>query len=78
MNDDELAARYDEAVAYTLLQRSISITALQKGLRMSYPVAALCIEMMEREKIITAPLATGKRNVNRKPKYTPEQLLASG
>jgi uncharacterized protein (UPF0335 family) len=84
---------YAEAVRCVRGARSPNTVFLQNALRVTYQVAAEFIERMEREGVISAPLASGKRAMldddlgnipahldRRKPKpeYSATDLLSAG
>ena len=71
--------QYETAVLLVRERKTASTHLLKIYLGMTYREAQDCIEKMERENIITAPNAQGKRTViKQKPTYTDAQLLSSG
>ena len=54
---------YDEAVAFVLESRRASISSVQRKLRIGYNRAARLIEAMEQAGVVSAPSATGSREV---------------
>ena len=65
LSDDTESAEplYDEAVAFVLESRRASISSVQRKLRIGYNRAARLIEAMEQAGLISAPNATGGREV---------------
>ena len=57
---DEL---YDQAVAVVLKDRKVSTSYVQRRLQVGYNKAASLIERMEKEGLISAANATGKREI---------------
>lgn len=73
------APTYDDAVAFTRFRKHLTTQMLMQGLGIGYKEAATFIEDLQRNGVITAPLATGRRNViKRRPNYSATELLASG
>ena len=54
---------YDEAVAFVLESRRASISSVQRKLRIGYNRAARLVEAMEQAGVVSAPNATGGREV---------------
>lgn len=70
--------RYDEAVAHVRLTKTASVAALQ-AYGFTYTQAANYIARMEKNGVVTAPLATGKRKVIKpKPNYSAADYMGSG
>ena len=57
---DEL---YDQAVAVVLRDKKVSTSYIQRRLQIGYNKAASLIERMEKEGLISAANATGKREI---------------
>jgi S-DNA-T family DNA segregation ATPase FtsK/SpoIIIE len=54
---------YDRAVALVAEARQVSISMIQRRLRVGYNRAARMVEMMEREGVVTPPDGTNRREV---------------
>jgi len=59
-NADDL---YDQAVALVIKENKVSISYIQRQLRIGYNRAATIVETMEREGVISAASPTGKRSI---------------
>lgn len=75
-----MTTQYETAVKLVRECRKASVSFLQHAMDLPYGMAADFIERMERENIITAPSATGRRTLVKTPKqkYSPEDYLRSG
>jgi DNA segregation ATPase FtsK/SpoIIIE, S-DNA-T family len=63
MDDDALDAMYDRAVALVAETRQVSISMIQRRLRVGYNRAARMVEHMERTGVVSPPDHTNKREV---------------
>ena len=54
---------YDQAVAVVLRDKKVSTSYVQRRLQVGYNKAASLIERMEKEGLISAANATGKREI---------------
>jgi S-DNA-T family DNA segregation ATPase FtsK/SpoIIIE len=63
MDDDALDAMYDRAVALVAETRQVSISMIQRRLRVGYNRAARMVEHMERAGVVSPPDHTNKREV---------------
>jgi S-DNA-T family DNA segregation ATPase FtsK/SpoIIIE len=54
---------YDRAVEIVAETRQVSISLIQRRLRVGYNRAARMVEMMEREGVVSPPDITNKREV---------------
>lgn len=55
--------RYDEALAFVVHHQNASVSAIQRGLSISFNEAARYIERMELAEAVSAPGADGRRQV---------------
>jgi DNA segregation ATPase FtsK/SpoIIIE-like protein len=60
---DELDPLFDQAVGYVVNQRRASISGIQRHLRIGYNRAALIVEQMEMQGIVSSPNHEGQRVV---------------
>jgi len=64
MEDDEPAdPMYDRAISLVLETRNVSISMIQRRLRVGYNRAARMVEYMEREGVVSGPDGTNRREV---------------
>ena len=62
-NDDEVDELYDKAVEIVIKDKKVSTSYIQRQLKIGYNRAANIVEKMENEGLISAPNATGRREV---------------
>ena len=62
-NDKNIDTLYDKAVSIVLKERKATTSYLQRCLKIGYNRAALLIERMEREEIVSSPNHMGKREI---------------
>jgi S-DNA-T family DNA segregation ATPase FtsK/SpoIIIE len=62
-DSEEADEMYDRAVALVAEARQVSISMIQRRLRVGYNRAARMVEMMEREGVVTPPDGTNRREV---------------
>jgi DNA segregation ATPase FtsK/SpoIIIE, S-DNA-T family len=63
IDDSELDEMYDKAVALVAETRQVSISMIQRRLRVGYNRAARMVEVMERQGVVSPPDHTNKREV---------------
>lgn len=61
--DGEADALFDEAIAFVTQSRKVSISSVQRKLRIGYNRAARLVESMEQAGVVSTPSQNGAREV---------------